>query len=348
LREETVMKAVVYHGGTGARYEELAMPALSEGEVLVKVAYAGVCGSDVTIYSGKHKRVKPPVVIGHEVSGEVAAVNAPGSDIEVGSRVVVEPLMPCGQCYACASGHYNACKSLRHLGIDVNGMFAEYVKALAHRVYRVPDGVSLRAAALVEPTAVAVHALRLAGIGLGERVAVLGAGPIGLLSAQVARVATSMPVELVDVSSWRLDLATRLGFDPIDARSTDVVAELVSRTGGRGVDILVDTAGVAAAAAQLVPSTRIHGRIVMLAMPKDGPLPVDLGGLAMKEQRLIGSRAYMRPDYETAISLIAAKSIDAELTISHVMPLDGWQDGLELAKKADASMKILLHPGAAP
>lgn len=340
------MKAVVYHGGTGASYEELPMPALSEGEVLVKVAYAGVCGSDVTIYSGKHTRVKPPVVIGHEVSGEVVAANASGSGVEVGSRVVIEPLMPCGQCYVCAAGRYNACKSLRHLGIDVNGMLAEYVKALAHRVYGVPDTVSLRDAALVEPTAVAVHALRLAEIGLGERVAVLGAGPIGLLAAQVARTATSMPVELVDVSSWRLDLATRLGFDPIDARSQDVVAELLSRTDGRGVDVLVDTAGVGATAAQLIASTRIHGRIVMLALPKEGPLPLDLGGLAMKELRLIGSRAYMRADYEMAISLIASKSIDAELMVSHVMPLDSWQEGLELAKKADASMKILLQPGA--
>jgi L-iditol 2-dehydrogenase len=96
-----------------------------------------------------------------------------------------------------------------------------------------------------------------------------------------------------------------------------------------------------------VASTRIHGRIVMLAMPKEGPLPLDLGGIALKELRLIGSRAYMWPDYETAISLIASKRIDAELMVSHVMPLDSWQDGLELAKKADASMKILLHPGVA-
>src|SRR5512142_2221847 len=189
------MKAVIYHGGTEVRLGDLPKPEPGPGEVLVRMAFAGVCGSDVTIYTGKHKRVKPPITFGHELSGEIAKVGERVEGLSSGDRVVIEPLVPCGHCYACRAGTYNVCRNLRHLGIDVPGMFAEYVLAAADKVYKLPQSVSLKAGALVEPTAVAVHAVRRAGVKLGDRVVVLGGGPIGLLCAQVARVASSAPVD---------------------------------------------------------------------------------------------------------------------------------------------------------
>src|SRR5512146_586725 len=137
------MKAVVYHGGTEVHLEDLPQPAPGSGEVLVKTAYAGVCGSDVTIYTGKHKRVKPPITFGHELSGEVVAVGEGVEGVRPGDAVVVEPLVPCGKCYACRAGTYNVCRNLRHLGIDVPGMFAEYVLAAADKVYKLPQSVSV-------------------------------------------------------------------------------------------------------------------------------------------------------------------------------------------------------------
>ena len=340
------MKAVVYHGGTDVRYQEMPLPTVGAGEALVKVAYAGVCGSDVTIYTGKHKRVKPPVVMGHEVSGEIVELGPSDVGLGVGDRVVVEPLVPCGECYVCQSGLYNACRSLRHLGIDVDGMLAEHVKAQARRCYRIPDGLSLKEAALVEPTAVAVHAVRRSGVKLGDRVVVLGGGPIGLLVAQVARAAAAGPVDLVEVSDWRLELAASLGFDPIDPKRVDVQKEVLERTGGKGADVLIDSAGVAATAQQLPTLTRIHGRIGMVAMPKE-PLAVDLTALVLREIGFVGCRAYVRDDFEAAIGLIARGEVQVGALVSHVMPLQGWQEALELARKADASMKILLQPGDA-
>ncbi len=337
------MKAVVYYGGTHARYEELPTPSVGPGEALVKVAYAGVCGSDVTIYTGKHKRVKPPVVMGHEVSGEIVELGSPSADLGVGDAVVVEPLVPCGECYVCQSGQYNACRNLRHLGIDVNGMFAEYVRARIERCYRLPEGVSLKDAGLVEPTAVAVHAVRRSRVGLGDAVVVLGGGPIGLLVAQVARVASSMPVHLVEIGDWRLDLARGLGFDPIDPKKVGVVEEVMSRTRGKGADVLIDSAGVAATAGQLPMLTRIHGRVGIVAMPKE-PLPVDITALVLREIEVIGCRAYVRRDFETAIAMIAGKEIEVEPVVSHLLPLERWQEALDLAMMGEASMKILLSP----
>ncbi len=337
------MKAVVYHGGTEVRLEEMPVPSPAEGEALIKVSYAGVCGSDVTIYTGKHRRVKPPVIFGHELSGEIVELGSPAEGLFVGDRVVVEPLVPCGECHACRLGAYNACRNLRHLGIDLPGMFAEYVKAQTGRVYRVPDTVSQRAAALVEPTAVAAHVVARSGAGAGDHVVVLGGGPIGLLVAQVARATTGAPVEVVEVGDWRLDFARKLGFDPIDAGAGDMTRAVLERTGGIGADVLVDAAGVAATAGQLAAMTRIRGQVALVAMPKE-PLAVDLNAFVLKEIDFAGCRAYTRTDFERAIALIAENEIDAESMVTHVLPLERWQEGLEMAKKAGESMKILLAP----
>jgi len=337
------VKAVVYYGGTDLRYEELPTPSSEANEVLVKVSYAGVCGSDVTIYTGKHKRVKPPRIIGHEASGVVAEVGSAVTDFAVGDRVVIEPPIGCGECYACRLGAFNACKNLGHLGIDVHGMFAEYVKARGDKVYLVPESTTQLKAALIEPTAVGAHAVRMGRVALGDKVVVLGGGPIGILTAQVARVASSLPVQVVEVADWRLDFARGLGFDPIDAKKGNVLEEVLARTGGKGADVVIDTAGVATTAQQAPALARIRGVVAMVAMP-DEPLPIDVNPYVLKEVSLVGSRAYDSHDYETTIALIGQDKVDVEPLVTQVMPLENWREALELAKKPDASMKILLRP----
>ncbi|MHB1161714.1 MAG: zinc-dependent alcohol dehydrogenase, partial [Chloroflexota bacterium] len=167
------MKAVVYYKAYDVRMEDRPIPSLDEGEVLIKVAYTGICGSDVSIYMGKHPRATPPVIIGHEFSGEVVELKAPGSQLKVGDRVAVEPLFNCGSCYACVDGAYNSCVNLKMPGHNTDGSFAEYAKAPAHRVYRIPDAVSMEIASTVEPTSVATHAVRRSRLKLGDRAVVL-------------------------------------------------------------------------------------------------------------------------------------------------------------------------------
>jgi (R,R)-butanediol dehydrogenase / meso-butanediol dehydrogenase / diacetyl reductase len=337
------MKSAVWHGPHDVRFGDVGMPSPEEGEVLIKVSHAGICGSDLSIYRGKHWRAKPPLIMGHEFSGSIAEVGSSEPGFRPGDPVVVEPLLPCGECYMCQSGAYHACKNLKLIGIDVDGAFAEYVKAPAHRVYKVPEAVSPAQAALVEPTAVAVHAVKRSRLKLGDKAVVLGAGPIGLLVAQVARVVTSRPVEVVEIGDWRLERARELGFDPIDAKVVDPQKEVLERTEGRGADVLFDAAGAASTAMQQPMLTRIHGQVVMVAMPKE-PLPVDLTAFALREIELIGVKVYDRSDYDAAISLVADRRVNVEALISHVLPLEQAQEGLELALQASEAMKVLIKP----
>ena len=337
------MKALVYDGPRDVLYQDRPVPTLEEGHALIRINYAGICGTDLVIYAGKHKRAAPPLIMGHEFAGEIVDLQAQGTHLAIGDRVVAEPLLPCGECYACTSGSYWVCKSLKLLGVDEDGAFAEFAKAPINRIYKIPEALSLQAAALVEPAAVAVHAVRRSRAQLGSRAVVLGGGPIGLLVAQVARAATAMPVELVEVNDWRIGLARQLGFDPIDAKKGGVEKEVLSRTGGNGADVLFDAAGAATTVLQQPELTRIHGQVVMVAIPED-PRPVNLASIALKEIELVGVRVYNSSDYETAISLVAERRINLEPLVSHVFPLEDGQEAIELFEKGTDCMKVLLRP----
>lgn len=337
------MKALIYRAGNDARYEDAPVPELKDGEVLVKVSHAGICGSDLTVYSGHHWRGRPGTIMGHEFSGEVAEVRASGSDLKVGDPVVVEPSINCGVCDACTGGYYNACATLKVFGIDVDGCFAEYCVAPVQRVYKFPSSLPLKMGALVEPTAVASHVVRRSKAKLGDHAVVLGGGPIGLLVAQVARVVTNMPVDLVEISPWRQELARKIGFDPIDPNKVDLKEEVLKRTGGVGADLVYDCAGAAQTAALFAAITRIHGQVVQAAMPHD-LRPLDIAHFAFREIEYIGARMYTVPDWHAAIALVADRKVDVESMISHVFNLSEGKDALDLAKQGGESMKVLLRP----
>ncbi len=337
------MKALVYYKAHDVRMEDVPIPTLEEGEVLIKVAYSGICGSDVSIYLGKHPRATPPVIIGHEFSGEVVELKGSGSHLKIGDRVAVEPLYNCGRCYACEEGAYNSCLNLKMTGHNIDGSFAEYVKAPIRRTHKLPDGVSWEAGAVTEPASVAVHAVRRSRLQLGDQAVVLGGGPIGLLVSQVARLITNNTVHLVEVSDWRLELARKLGLDTIDAKAGDVRQAILDRTDGRGAHVVFDAAGAAPLTEQISSFVKVRGQIVMVAMPKE-PRPVDLGILAFKQADIVGCRAFNWPDSETALAMMGEKKIDVASLISHVMPMGQYIEALEMAHEAKASMKILLKP----
>ncbi len=337
------MRAAVYQGAFDIRPQEVPLPVLQEGEVLIKVGYAGICGSDLTIYLGIHRRAKAPLIMGHEFSGTVVEVKGESGGFSVGDRVVVEPMLACGECPSCKEGFYYLCDRFGLIGVDVDGAFAEYVRAPVGRVYHLPDAVSLESGALIEPVAVAVHAVRRSRLELGARAVVLGAGPIGLLVAQVARVVASVPVEMMEVSDFRLERARELGFDPVDGKNADVKAEILRRTDGRGADVLFDAAGVASTVQQHPLLVRKRGQVVMVAMPKE-PMAVDFVSSNLKELETVGCMVYNAQDYRAAISLVAQGKIDVKPLISHVLPLERAKEGLELAKQAKTAVKVLVSP----
>jgi len=225
------MKAVVWTAPGSVETRRLPVPSPGAGEAVVRVRAAGICGTDLSILNGKHPRARAPLVMGHELSGEVAETGEGVTALRVGDRVVCEPLISCGACHACRSGYPWVCQKLGLYGIDRDGAFAEYVSVAASSLRPIPDTVDDRLGALVEPMAVAVHAVRLSSLRVGDDVCILGGGPIGLLIAVVARLAGPARLFLTEREPYRIDLARGFGLDVIDAGSRDVEREVAERTG---------------------------------------------------------------------------------------------------------------------
>lgn len=335
------MKAVVYLGKEEIVFKEVEKPKLNPGEVLIKVHSAGICGSDLGIYAGKHPRAKAPLIMGHEFTGEVVETLATGSDIKVGDKVTVNPLISCGNCQPCQTGNAHVCKKLGLVGIDTDGGFAEYVKVDAAKVLKLPKDLPLDVACLVEPLAVCVHAVRKSSFKTGDIVAVLGGGPIGLLTAITARYAGASRVIISEVSESRRELAASLGFTVVDA-SQDPESEILSLTGGNGVDVVYEAAGVPSTAALATRLVKITGQIVIVGVFKE-PAKIDLQAVNFREISLIGVRVYTPRDYEVALDMLI-KDQGIGRVISHKLPLEQAREGIELMRGTGHSMKILLQP----
>jgi 2-desacetyl-2-hydroxyethyl bacteriochlorophyllide A dehydrogenase len=311
------MKAAVWHGKGNIAIESRDLPEPSPGEVLLRIRTAGICGTDLTIYQGKFdpRRSVPPLVPGHEMCGLIEKLGQGVTGWSVGERVIVDPLMPCGHCFACHRGFPHVCTSLQLLGIDRDGGLAEYATAPAGRLHRLPEQVTDIEGALVEPVAVAVHDVRLAQLAIGDSALVVGGGPIGLLIAMVARCAGSSKLAISEINEHRRELAGRLGFrtySPAEERFRERLREDFE---GIGPDVVFEAAGSAPGYQSAIDCVRVRGRVVQVGIPK-GPIEVDLRRLNFAELNIVGTRVYAPVDIETAIGLLAGKRIATEGLVS--------------------------------
>jgi (R,R)-butanediol dehydrogenase/meso-butanediol dehydrogenase/diacetyl reductase len=314
------------------------------GHVRVDVAYTGICGTDLHIFHGDMDgRVEPPQVIGHEMSGRIAQVGAGVGGWRPGDPVTVMPLVPCRVCPACRVGHTHICHRLVVLGIDAPGSLQSSWTLPAATLVRVPYGLRLDHAALVEPTAVAVHAVRRADVRPGEKALVVGGGPIGLLIAIVAR-RSGADVLVVEPDPYRRSVAEGLGLGALDPG--DGVAETVARwTGAAGTAVAFEASGAAAGVTTAVDALATRGRMVQVAI-HPAPREVSLHGLFWRELTLLGARLYDRGDFETAVGLIAEGEIPAGTLISRVEPLDRAAQAFEALESGAGVMKVLIDCGA--
>ena len=313
---------------------DVTEPALGAGEVLVQVRACGICGSDLHWF---HGALPPPAVCpGHEIAGEVVACAADGPQLAPGTRVAIEPMVVCRHCHYCRTGRPQLCPRLRIIGLRRAGGFAERVAVPAYALFPVADDVDWPLAALTEPTAVAVHAVRLAGVSLGQGVLVLGAGTVGLLCAFAARAAGAAEVLVSARYPHQYAMAQRLG-----ATAAPVAADGTIRA-DLGVDVVMETVGGAAdTLGEAVRLVRPAGTVVVLGVFSTPP---ELPALALleKEVRVVGSLMYdhtgPRPDFQIAIELIRQhRGVLADL-ITHRLPLDDIQQGFAVAsdKRAGA------------
>jgi len=310
------MKSIVYRSAQEITVEDKAMPEIAAGEVLIKVAYVGVCGSDMNIYQGVHPRAKAPLVMGHEFSGTIVAGHP---TLAKGTPVTVYPLLSCGHCEPCQNGYAHVCNTLKLIGIDCDGGMAEYVKVPADKVMAIPTTLSLKLGAFLEPVAVGVHAVRRSGYKPGDRVVVFGAGPIGLCVASCLKYFGAGQVIVVEANPYRLEVAAKLGFTTINAAGDDVRAKVREYTAGVNADFAFDCAAHPSVQTLLMDVIKVQGTAVIVGSYKKPP-EVDLLKVEFKELTVIGIRVYERRDFEIATQILESGTIDFDLMLSESAP----------------------------
>ncbi|WP_042374206.1 (R,R)-butanediol dehydrogenase [Streptacidiphilus neutrinimicus] len=311
------------------------------GEVEIEPAYVGICGTDLHIFHGDmDARVKAPAVLGHEMSGRVLRVGPGVEGWQPGDPVTVMPLRWDGTCPACRRGHQHVCQNLDFIGIDSPGAMQQRWVVPAGTLVALPSGLPLEQAALVEPTAVAVHDVARAQVAAGERVVVVGGGPVGILIALVARAAGA-EVRVVELSPSRRRMAGQLGLAAWDPAADDIVGLVSAWTADAGADVAFEVSGAAAGVTTAVDVLAVRGRLCQVAI-HPAPREVSLHRFFWREITLVGARLYDRGDFERAVALVADGTVPAGALISSVVPLAEAAAAFEALEAGGDVMKILL------
>ena len=314
--------------------------AVQPGHVRVRVAFTGLCGTDLHIFHGHmDARVARPLAFGHEMSGTIESLGSGVTGWQVGDRVTVMPLAWDGTCPACLAGHQHICQNLEFIGIDSPGSLQELWSVPVETLVRLPDGLALRDAALVEPVAVAVHDVRRAGTQPGQKVVVIGGGPIGMLIATVARHAGA-DVLVVELDANRRAILAGLGFGVIDPASEVPLERVEQWTDGAGADAVFEVSGAAAAVATATGLAKVRGTLVIVAIHPT-PREVDLQRVFWRELTILGARVYQRADFETAVELLRDGVVPVDTLITDVVPIEDVQQAME-ALESGGPMKILV------
>ena len=341
------MRAALYKGNETFQVEARPPRLPGPGEVRIAVEFVGICGTDLHIKHGAMDgRVAIPAVIGHEMSGTVAAVGEEVSGFRPGDRVTVMPLDWCGRCPACLAGHQHVCQNLVFVGIDAEGAMQESWTVPEHLLVRLPPSLPLQHGALSEPLAVAVHDVRRGAVQPGERVLVVGGGPIGILIACVA-AAEGADVIVSEPNPFRRQAATDLGLHAIDPSDTDLSSTVEDWTDGAGVDVAFEVSGSPAGLTSATHSLRVRGRLVIVAIHSK-PVAVDLFRMFWRELAFVGARVYERRDFERAIELLASGEIAADRLISRVEPLDRIGEAFAALETGADVVKVLIECGTRP
>ncbi|WHY18457.1 NAD(P)-dependent alcohol dehydrogenase [Paenibacillus sp. G2S3] len=343
------MNAAIMDEQLSISVKQIDIPVPKENEALIKVYCIGICGSDVHYYEhGRIGRyvVKEPIILGHELAGEVVEVGKKVANITVGDRVAVEPGITCGQCDYCKSGRYNLCPDVVFLATPpVNGAWAEYIVMPSDYLFKLPDSMSYEEGAMLEPLSVGFHAMMRGKVQPFDRVLITGLGPIGLLAGQAAKLFGVSEIYGTDVVPFRRQLAMEMGFtaalDPVKENVQERINEL---TNGSGVTLVVESSGNARAMADTIKLVRRGGRIVFVGLPADSVIPMDMGQFIDGEIDAYGVFRYANT-YPAAIQALQHSSLDIEKIVSHRFALTDTQAALEVARKEkDTSIKVMIYP----
>ena len=340
----STMKAAVLHAAGDLRVEQVPVPTLGPDDALVRVRACGICASDVHYYV--HGRigtyvVEEPMIVGHELAGDVVAVGSNVSRLAVGTRVALEPGVTCGHCRMCKAGRYNLCPEVRFYATPpVQGAMSEYALIRADFAHPLPDEASYIQGALCEPISVGIHCCNLTGVRPGDRVVILGAGPIGLTAILAARQRGAAEVIVSDVFPVRLEVARRLGAIPVDVRTEDLRQIVMERTGGEGADALFDTSGVRSVIEAAPDLMRKGGAIAIVGLPADDSVTYRMLKIVDRELSIHGVFRYANT-YPAAVALVASGMFPIEEVVTDRFSIDDVVPAFETALHAkDRAIKV--------
>ena len=321
---------------------EKAQP--SKGQVLIEVKRIGVCGSDIHVYHGLHPYTGYPVVQGHEVSGVVAEVGEGVTGFAPGDKVVFMPQVSCGECYPCRHGMYHICDNLKVMGFQTSGAAQEYFAVDANMTLKLPDNITLDQAAMIEPVAVAAHAVARSGGVQGKRVVVLAAGTIGNLVAQVALASGAQDVLITDISEYKLEKARQCGIvHTVNTQKTDLGEAILSTYGPDKADLMFECVGSQETIRQALNYARKGSTIVVVGVFSK-PIPVELGLVQDRELSLVGTLMYQKADYERAIQLVADGKLSLDAMITHRFAFKEYLSAYEAIESSGGHyMKVMIE-----
>jgi 2-desacetyl-2-hydroxyethyl bacteriochlorophyllide A dehydrogenase len=326
------MRAMVLRAPNELELDDVALPDVPAGHVLVRITHSGLCGTDLKIYKGAIP-AQYPLIMGHEMVGEI-----PG-----GERVIVDPVLSCGTCFHCRIGQTNLCPAGGLIGRETNGGFAEYAAVPRAQVFQLPDSVDLRIAPLIQVATTCLHAQRLAHLSQGESVAVIGLGVSGQLHVQLAKARGAGKVIGISRSRFKNDLAKQMGADAVIQSGPETVAQVLDQTEGRGADVVIECTGVMSLIADAIRMCRFGGRIVLFGISNATSGAMPFYDLYFKELTLINNRAATAQDFPVMIDLVDRGAVRLQPLVTHRMALDELGAALGMVEDgAERRLKIIL------
>lgn len=344
-RPMNTMKVAMYYNNHDVRIEEQPIPTISDDELLIKIKASGICGSDVMEW---YRIKKAPLVLGHEIAGEIIQKGKQVKTFEIGDRIFATHHVPCNTCRFCLNGHHTLCKTL-HTTKFYPGGFAEYLRLPAINVDRgtflLPDTVSYDDATFIEPLACVVRGFRYANFKPAQTVTVLGSGMAGLINIKLAKTYGASNIFATDINDYRFKMAKEMGAD-ITIKADENIKEIITNeNNGRLSDLVILSAGAMQAAKQAFELVEPGGTLLLFAPTMPGEtIPIDLFELWNKQINIVSTYAGAGKDIIDAIDLIASKQIIVDDMITHTLPLTEAKKGFELVSKAEKSIKVILHP----
>jgi L-iditol 2-dehydrogenase len=337
------MLAAVLHKSEDMRVEEVPVPAIGEYEVLIAVKRCGICGTDPHIYRG-HFPTPLPLIQGHEFSGEVVEIGSAVTSVKIGEKVTADINISCGKCFYCRMGQKLFCEDIVQIGVHTNGAFAQYVKAPEVNIYKLPSNMTWEEAAYIEPLACVIRGQERANITMGSTVAIIGAGPMGLVHAQLAKMNGASTVIMSEMNPTRIAKARSLGVDHvIDASKQDPVKAVQDLTEGRGADFVIEAVGAIPTYQQAFQMVRRGGVLVTYgAAPATATMEIRPFEIYSKELTIVGSYAGTYDTWLKAINLISSGRFKPNDIISKTIPLPGIVDGIKEVINNKDIIKIIV------